>query len=131
MTPYFFTEYIMNRRPITLYDAGLPRRDWTFVEDIVSGIVAALDRPLGYEVFNLGNSHPIAMREFVSIIEDLTGVEADIVDEALPESDPPVTFADISKTRRMLGYEPLTSAREGMSRFMEWYRSEVSNRPPA
>jgi UDP-glucuronate 4-epimerase len=125
MTPYFFTEHILEGKPIILYDAGRPRRDWTFVSDVVAGVVAALDRPLGYEVFNLGNSHPIAMRDFVTVIEGLVGLKATILDKPLPESDPPVTYANVAKAGRMLDYHPKVSVEEGMRQFVEWYRAEV------
>lgn len=130
MTPYFFTEHILEGNPITLYDGGRPRRDWTYISDVVSGVVAALDRPSGYEIFNLGNSHPVAMRDFVSLIEQLTDHVATIVDQPLPESDPPVTYANVEKARKMLDYNPRTSVEEGMRLFVAWYRAEVLNRAP-
>lgn len=128
MTPYFFTEHIIGDQPITLYDAGRPKRDWTYVKDIVSGIVAALDRPLGFETFNLGNSQPVQMREFVAVIEDILGKKAEIIDKPLPESDPPVTYADVSKAQKLLDYQPKTSVREGMDRFIEWFLREIEKR---
>jgi UDP-glucuronate 4-epimerase len=123
MTPYSFTERIANHERITLYDGGRPRRDWTYVSDVVAGCLAALDRPFGYEIFNIGHSEPVQMREFVSIIEELTGIRAEIDDKPLPESDPLVTYADISKAQRMLGYQPRVSVREGMREFVRWFGS--------
>jgi UDP-glucuronate 4-epimerase len=126
MTPYMFTEAISQGREITLFDEGRPRRDWTYVEDVVSGILAALDADLGYEIVNLGNSQPVVMRDFVVLIEQLLGAKAKIVSPPLPPTEPPVTYADISKARRLLGYSPATSVQEGMARFVEWYRQEAT-----
>ena len=71
MTPYMFTESISQNREITLFDEGRPQRDWTYVDDVVAGVLAATDADHEYEVFNLGNSRPVVMRDFVAVIEDL------------------------------------------------------------
>jgi len=126
MTPYLFTEAISQGREITLYDEGRPQRDWTYIEDSVGGLFAALDADLEYEVINLGNSKPVVMRDFVTLIEELVGRKAKITSPPLPPSEPPITFADISKARRLLGYNPTTSVEEGMRHFVEWYRQEVA-----
>lgn len=125
MTPYMFTDAIVNERPITLYDGGAPRRDWTYVDDIVEGVLAALDADLPYEVFNLGRGQPVMMRDFVTIIEQLVGKQAQIIDAPLPPNEAHVTFADISKAQHMLEYEPRVSIADGMARFWEWYQQEV------
>lgn len=127
MTPYLFTDAIVHDRPITLYDGGRPRRDWTYVDDIVAGVVAALDADLGYEVVNLGRGQPVMMRDFVTVIERLLGVSAQVVDAPLPQNEAAVTYADIDKARRLLGYVPSTSVEVGLARFWEWYQSEVMN----
>jgi UDP-glucuronate 4-epimerase len=120
-----FTDAIAHRRPITLYDGGRPRRDWTYVGDIVSGLVAALEADLGYEVLNLGRGQPVVMRDFVTIIEELTDGEAQIIDAPLPVSEPAVTYADITKARRLLGYDPQVSVAEGMANLWAWYQAEI------
>jgi UDP-glucuronate 4-epimerase len=124
MTPYMFTEAISRGREIVLFDEGRPQRDWTYVDDIVAGVLAASDAGYGFEIINLGNSHPIAMRELVSIIEDLVRLPARIISAPLPVSEPKATWADISKARRLLNYAPTTPVREGMRQFVEWYRQE-------
>ena len=126
MTPYLFTAAVSEGREVTLYDEGRPRRDWTYIDDIVDGVLAALDADLEYEIINLGNSRPVVMREFVSLIEELVGREARIVSPPLPPSEAPVTHADISKARRLLGYNPTTSLQQGMRQFIDWYRQEVA-----
>jgi UDP-glucuronate 4-epimerase len=126
MTPYLFTEAISRGQEITLFDNGRPQRDFTYVRDIVDGVLAAADADLEYEIINLGNSKPVIMRDFVTIIEDLLGQKAKIVSPPLPPSEPPLTYADISKARRLLAYNPTTSIQEGMREFIRWYQQEAS-----
>jgi len=126
MTPYLFTQAISLGREITLYDDGRPQRDFTFIEDIIGGVLATLDADLEYEIINLGNSQPVVMRDFVTIIEDLLSRQAEIVSPPLPATEPPLTYADISKARRLLGYNPTTSVEEGMRRFIDWYQQEAA-----
>jgi UDP-glucuronate 4-epimerase len=125
MTPYMFTDAIAHERSITLYDSGRPRRDWTYVDDIVAGVVAALDADLGYEIFNLGRGQPVMMRDLVTIIEGLVGKQARLVDAALPSNEASVTYADIAKARNLLGYHPRVSIEQGLERFWDWYHAEV------
>ena len=122
MTPWLFAQAIQEGREFTLYDQGNPRRDWTFVTDIVDGILAAADAKLGFEIFNLGRGEPVTMRAFVTILEKLVGKPARWRDAPLPASDLPVTFADTSKARRVLGYSPSVSVEDGLTRFWNWYR---------
>jgi len=126
MTPYLFTEAISQGREITLFDEGRPQRDFTYIEDIIAGVLAALDADPEYEIINLGNSKPIVMRDFVTLIEELLGRKAKIISPPLPPSEPPITYADISKARRLLGYDPTTSVEDGIRHFTEWYRQEVA-----
>lgn len=126
MTPYLFTQTISLGREITLYDDGRPQRDFTFIEDIIGGVLATLDADLEYEIINLGNSQPVVMRDFVTIIEDLLTRQAEIVSPPLPATEPPLTYADISKARRLLGYNPTTSVEEGMRHFIDWYQQEAA-----
>jgi UDP-glucuronate 4-epimerase len=126
MTPYMFTEAISQDREIVLFDEGRPQRDWTYVDDIVSGILAAVDANLPWEILNLGHSKPVVMRDFVNVIEELLHRKAKIVAPPLPPTDPPVTYADISKARRLLGYDPTTGVQDGMREFVRWYEREAS-----
>ncbi len=125
MMPWQWTEKILRGEPLTLYDGGRLRRDWTYIDDIVAGVVAALDRPLGYEIVNLGVGQPIENVRFVRRLEELLGREAHIVDTPTPPSEPFQTFADISKARQLLGYAPTTPVEEGLARFVEWYLAHV------
>jgi UDP-glucuronate 4-epimerase len=102
-------------------------RDWTYVSDIVAGVVAALDADLGFEVFNLGNSSPVELADFVRKLEQITGYAAEIQSRPLPAADPPITYADVTKAREMLGYDPQVSIDEGLMRFWEWYQQEAGS----
>lgn len=129
MTPHLFVNKMMRDEPFTLFNGGENLyRDYTYVDDIVSGITAALERAYPYEIFNLGNAQPVLMKDFVEILEELTGKRALIERVPLPATDPPITFADTSKARDMLGYAPQTSVEEGLRRFWKWYQQEVLGR---
>jgi UDP-glucuronate 4-epimerase len=105
----------------TLKLRGNVRRDYTYVEDTVAGVMAALDWTGGYEIVNLGNAHPVSMTEFIAAIERVVGKPARI--EHLPPlpADAPVTYADLGKAERLLGYRPRTSLAEGLARTYDWY----------
>ena len=126
MAPYLFTERIARGEPIQMFGDGSSRRDYTYIDDIVAGVLAALDLPdLGYEIFNLGNSETVSLREFIATVEAVVGRRA-IVEPLPPQpGDMPLTYADISRARRRLGYAPQVKLREGLERFWAWYRREV------
>lgn len=124
MMPWQWTRRILRGEALALYDAGRLRRDWTYVDDIVAGFLAALDRPLGFEILNLGCGRPVENREFVRILERLLDQEARIEDTPAPPSEPSITYADVSKAGRLLGYAPQVSVEEGLARFVEWFRAE-------
>jgi UDP-glucuronate 4-epimerase len=122
MMAYLLADSISKGKEIPLYDGGQMYRDWTFVDDTVSGIVAALDRPLGYEIINLGRGEPVLLRDFVAIMEALSGRQANLVPTPRLAADFVRNEADISKARRLLDYNPQVSVAEGVRRFWEWYR---------
>jgi UDP-glucuronate 4-epimerase len=121
-----FTHNIWNGQPIRVFGDGTSARDYTFVTDIVDGFIAALDRPepFAYEIFNLGNSHPVPLRTLIRLIEAALGRQAII--EPAPEQpgDVRLTYADISKAQRLLGYQPRVAIEEGIERFCSWYLRE-------
>lgn len=125
MMPWQWTRMILEEEPLRLYGAGKLRRDWTFIDDIVTGVIAALDRPLGYEVINLGVGQPIENIRFVRRLEELLDREAQIIDTPTPASEPFQTYADISKARRLLDYEPTTEVEDGLAIFVDWYRKHI------
>ena len=125
MMPLKVIEALLARRPIQLFDGGQLQRDWTYIDDTVSGIVAALERPLGYEVINLGFGAPSTLNQFITILEELTGLEAITEVTPAPPTEPWITYCDNSKARRLLGFDPRTSLVDGLARTWDWYRSVV------
>ncbi|GAP61757.1 UDP-glucuronate 4-epimerase [Ardenticatena maritima] len=125
MMPWRWTEQILRGEPLTLYNGGRLSRDWTYIDDIVQGVIAALDRPLGYEIINLGAGHPIENLRFVARLEELLGRQAIIQDVPVPPTEALHTYADISKARRLLDYNPTVPVEEGLARFVEWYQRNV------
>ncbi len=125
MMPFIVTEGIVNQREIVLFDEGQMKRDWTYIDDIVDGIITALDKPLGYELINLGRGEPVLMTDFVKIIEGLVGRKAILSTPPAPLSEPKITFADIDKAHRLLGYSPQTSLPAGLCKFWEWYQGAI------
>ena len=125
MMAYKVLDSIFLERKVPLYNGGQMHRDWTFVTDIVSGITAAADRRLGYEIINLGRGEPVLLKDFVGFIEQLAGRKANLVDEPMTAADVAYTYADISKAKKLLAYDPKVSVHEGVERFWKWYRSAV------
>jgi len=125
MMPFIVTHRILNNREIQLFDAGQMKRDWTYIDDIIAGVAAAIDHPLGYEVINLGRGEPVLMADFVNIIEGLVGRPAILSKPPAPPSEPKINFADISKARRLLDYDPRTDVADGLARWWEWYQQEI------
>jgi len=125
MMPFMVTDRIVRGETITLFDAGELKRDWTYVGDIVAGLVAALERPLGYEILNLGRGQPVLMSDFVTIIENLVGKKTKLETPPAPASEPKITFANVDKARRLLGYDTRVPVQEGLARLWEWYQREL------
>jgi len=124
-----FTALIELGKPIPVYGDGSMGRDYTYVDDIVAGVIASLEYApepkLPFEVFNLGNSHPVRLRELIAQLEAATGKKA--LQDRLPDQpgDVPITWANIDKARRLLGYSPKTSMEQGLRNFVAWYRSTL------
>lgn len=125
-----FTSLLEAGKPLPIFGDGSTGRDYTFVDDIVAGLLAALnwkglaDHPVPFDIFNLGNSHPVKLRQLVAALESTTGRKAAI--QQLPDQpgDVPLTWADVSKAGRLLAYTPKTSLEEGLKRFVAWYRAD-------
>ena len=124
-----FTALIESGKPLSIFGDGTTGRDFTYVDDTVSGILAALDyepphrAEAPFEVFNLGNSQPVALAELVRLLEETTGRKALKQQKPLQPGDVLITWADISKSSRVLGYKPATRLEEGLKKFVAWYRS--------
>ena len=122
-----FTRLMEAGEPIPVFGDGTSGRDYTYYEDTVSGIVAALGHDCAFDIFNLGNSHPVALNTLIATIEEALGKQAVI--RWLPDQpgDVPITYADISKAQRLLGYSPRTPFREGIGAFVVWYRTVLAS----
>lgn len=126
---YKFTGLLEAEHPLPIFGDGLSGRDYTYVEDIVAGVLASIEYvPASgpgnsrFEIFNLGNSHPVRLGDLVGLLEKITKRRA--VRQQLPEQpgDVPITWADISKAKRLLGYDPQTPIEKGLEQFVSWYR---------
>jgi len=124
MMAYRLLDSMFSEREVPLYGDGNMWRDWTFVDDVVEGVLAAADKPLGYEVLNLGRGEPIHLLDFVRRLEQLTGKRARVRPEPRPETDVERTWADVSKTQRLLGYAPRTSVDEGTAALWRWFEQK-------
>lgn len=129
MTPYVFVDAMVKHKPITLFNGGVGvHRDWTYVDDIVAGVIAALDSDIPFDIFNLGNSSPVQLRDFITLLEQVTDLEAIVESKPLPAADPPITYANVEKARQKLGFAPQTSMQHGLEQFWAWYQAEVIGR---
>lgn len=106
---------------VTLFNGGDISRDWTYIEDTVDGIMAALHKPLGYEIINLGVGSPISLAEFVEIIEELAGKPLNKIAVETPPSDPPITYCNNQKARELLGFNPQIRVQDGLYRTWQWF----------
>jgi UDP-glucuronate 4-epimerase len=125
MMAYKIMDNIFSRREVPLYNQGQMYRDWTYVDDIVRGIMAAVDRPLGYQIINLGRGAPVLLADFVHLLEELTGRPARLTPAPAPDTDVPYTYADIGKANKLLGYHPTISVEEGVRGLWHWYQKAV------
>ena len=121
-----FTRLISAGKPIPVFGDGSTGRDYTFYSDVVDGIVAALHYDAKFDLFNLGNSHPVSLKTLICTLEDHLGRKATIDQLPNQPGDVPITYADISKAQRLLGYSPQVPFAEGIAAFIAWFlRSEV------
>ena len=141
MALFIFTKAILEGRPITVNNNGEMRRDFTYVDDIVEGVVRVLDGPPNgdlswngmdpdparsrapYRVYNIGRGAPVSLMSFIEALEAALGVKAKVIFGPLPAGDVPATWADISALERDFGYRPPTEVPAGIARFVDWYRS--------
>lgn len=128
MAPYSFTKAVLEDRELTRFGEGKLRRDFTYIDDIVDGIVGAIDNigrvGRGYEIINLGNNQPITVNEFIAIIENELGKKAKIIDQPKPTSDVDITYADIAKAQQLFGFKPKIGVAEGMKKFVDWFKKQ-------
>ncbi len=123
MAPYIFVKSALNKVPISVYGNGNATRDFTYVDDIVSGILLSLQKKFNFEIFNLGASRPVKLKTFISLIQDIT--KEKIVTNFFETRKGEVldTYANVEKAKRMLGYIPKVNIELGLSQFTEWYKN--------
>jgi UDP-glucuronate 4-epimerase len=129
MAAWLFTDAILNDKPISVFNHGDMKRDFTYIDDIVTGVVAALDHapvmPEGtppYRVYNIGNHRAEPLLRFIEVIEQATGKKAKLDLKPMQPGDVKETYADVSAIQSDLGFAPDTSIETGIPRFVEWYR---------
>ena len=119
-----FAKLISEGRPIPVFGDGTTRRDYTYIDDIIAGLRAAVDyAQSNYEIINLGESRTVELRELIALLESALGQTATIERQPLQPGDVPQTFADITKARRLLGYNPQTQIEAGIRKFVEWFQA--------
>jgi len=123
MAPFIFMDSIHRELPITVYGDGSAVRDFTYIDDIVQGILKALDNPLGYENINLARGEPIVLSDFIKTLEGIIGKKAIIEHKKKFAGDVPNTHASIDKARSLLDYNPRVSIADGLRMMYEWYKS--------
>ena len=123
MAIHQFVRKILDGRPITLYGDGSSRRDYTYIEDIIQGLLHSIPALRGYEIINLGESQTYSLIETIRLIESATGRQAILDWQPMQAGDVEATCADISKAQRLIGYRPMFSLQEGLERFVEWIKS--------
>ena len=128
MAIHKFVRAVHEQQPIPFFGDGSTRRDYTYVADIVDGVVRALDRCAGYEIYNLGESRTVSLSELVAAIGVACGREPLLERQPLQAGDVLVTCADVSKARKKLGYSPSTGLEEGLRLFVAWYRAQNQGR---
>jgi UDP-glucuronate 4-epimerase len=135
MAYYKFTKAILNGDPIDVYNNGIMKRDFTYIDDIVEGVVRVLDKTPTpnknkystakppYRIYNIGNNNPITLRDFISVIENACGVKANENLLPMQPGDVPITYADVDDLMEIFGFEPKTNFHDGIKYFFNWYLS--------
>lgn len=122
MAPYLFTDAILRGMPIKKFGNGTTSRDYTYIKDIVNGVVAAVNTPFDFEIINLGNHQPSTLNEFIATVEQAAGTKAVIEQADMQPGDVERTYANIDKAKQLLNWQPTTSLADGMTKFVEWFK---------
>ncbi|MEZ6013721.1 MAG: GDP-mannose 4,6-dehydratase [Planctomycetota bacterium] len=123
MAIHKFVAMTLAGKPLPFFGDGTTRRDYTYVDDIVDGVVRSLDRCEGFELYNLGESETTSLAELVTLIGEACGVAPELDRRPMQPGDVLITYADVSKARARLGYAPSTPVREGLAKFVAWFRA--------
>lgn len=124
MAIHKFTRKILNKEPIDIYGDGTSCRDYTYIDDIINGVINMIGKINGYEIVNLGNSYPVKLIDLVHLIENITGIKAIINYKPFMPGDVFITYADISKAQKYYNYIPKVTIKEGLIKFINWYKEQ-------
>lgn len=127
MAPLLFLDAIASGKPLKKFGDGTSMRDYTYIDDVVSGIISSLHLNESFEIFNLGNNQTVSLNEFIATIEEIVGKKANIVQEGKKPGDVDITFADLSKSQQLLNYHPSTDIKTGMIKTYSWYSKKHEN----
>jgi UDP-glucuronate 4-epimerase len=117
-----FAKLMQTNQPITVFGDGSTSRDYTYVDDTVEGVIACTEREFGYEIINLGESQTVKLNRLIGLIESAMEIKAEINHQPVQPGDVPITYANIEKAQRLLGYNPKTQIEDGIPKFVEWFR---------
>jgi UDP-glucuronate 4-epimerase len=126
MAYYKFTEMIARGEPIEVYGQGRMARDFTYIDDIIDGVIGVLDAPPArnaHEIFNIGDSQPVGLMDMIASLEEALGMKADKIMRPMQPGDVTATYADISRLNAKIGYKPKVMLTEGLQRYVAWWRS--------
>lgn len=124
MMPLRVIDAILTGETLNLYGGGSLKRDWTYIDDVVAGVAAALERPMGYSVINIGCGAPVGLTEFIEIYEQLIGTKALTKNVPTPSSEPLITYCDNTRARELLGFNPQVSLHDGLAQTWAWYQEK-------
>lgn len=124
MAIHKFTRLIDSNKPVPMFGDGSTQRDYTYIDDILDGLVRAVDTPFRYEIINLGENRTTSLRELIDLISKHVGKPARIIAEPMQPGDVLITYANIDKARKLLGYRPRFEMEEGIRRFVAWYKAQ-------
>jgi UDP-glucuronate 4-epimerase len=117
-----FARLIAAGKPIPVFGDGSMARDYTYISDTLSGVLAATEKDFGFEIINLGESETVTVTRLIELLEAALGQKAIVDRQPLQPGDVPVTFANIEKARRLLGYAPQVKIEQGIPQFVDWFR---------
>ncbi len=123
MVPYVWAEKLLKGEEVEISGDGSRRRDYTYIGDIVRGTILAMEKPLGFEVINLGNHTPASLNELLAVFEKVLGTKAKVKNRPSHGASVEVTYADISKAKKLLDWEPTTTLEDGIKKLVEWFRA--------
>ena len=121
-----FVKLIMDSKPIPLFGDGSSIRDYTYIDDCIDCIYRAIEKPMNCEIINIGSGRTITLKQLTEILQDVSGRKITVQKFRTQTGDVPVTYADISKAQKLLDYKPSVSIEEGIRRFFEWYKKDIT-----